>query len=83
MEEMFLGCGNLVSFDLSFFDTSKVKDSLSQNRAQTVADYIISKGIPASSVTPVGFGSARPVDTNDTPAGRARNRRVEVHLSVY
>lgn len=54
---------------------------LSQKRAKSVVDYIVSKGIPADSVTYEGFGETRPVDTNATPEGRARNRRVEIRIN--
>jgi outer membrane protein OmpA-like peptidoglycan-associated protein len=51
---------------------------LSQNRAKSVADYLISKGIPSSSISTEGLGSAAPVVGNDTDGGRALNRRVEI-----
>ncbi len=50
---------------------------LSQGRTQAVVDYLISKGIDAGRLKAVGYGESRPVDTNDTEEGRARNRRVE------
>ena len=49
---------------------------LSQRRAEAVMAYLISKGVPASSLTAKGFGPDFPVDTNATAAGRANNRRV-------
>lgn len=52
--------------------------NLSGNRAKSVAAYLVSKGIPASSITSEGFGSAVPVAGNDTEEGRAMNRRVEL-----
>ncbi len=48
---------------------------LSKNRAQTVYDYVISKGISASRLSHHGYGETRPRATNDTEEGRARNRR--------
>ncbi|GIV37878.1 MAG: hypothetical protein KatS3mg032_2257 [Cyclobacteriaceae bacterium] len=50
---------------------------LSQGRTQAVVDYLISKGIDAGRLKAVGYGESRPVDTNETEEGRARNRRVE------
>jgi hypothetical protein len=50
---------------------------LSQNRAEEVKKYLISKGIAASRMTAVGYASSRPLATNATVAGRARNRRVD------
>ena len=52
---------------------------LSQDRAAAVRAYLIRRGVPAGQLTAHGFGSANPLDSNSTPAGRARNRRVELH----
>jgi chemotaxis protein MotB len=53
---------------------------LSQKRAETVAQLLISKGLPAAQVAARGHGDANPVASNATPAGRAQNRRVEITL---
>ena len=50
---------------------------LSQKRATAVQNYLISKGVEASRLKSFGFGDTKPVDDNKTPAGRAKNRRVE------
>lgn len=50
---------------------------LSQRRANAVRDYIIAHGIETERLVAVGYGESKPVDTNDTAEGRARNRRVE------
>jgi OmpA-OmpF porin, OOP family len=50
---------------------------LSQRRAQAVVKYLTDKGIPVERLDATGFGPDRPVATNDTPEGRAQNRRVE------
>jgi outer membrane protein OmpA-like peptidoglycan-associated protein len=55
--------------------------NLSDNRANSVRDYLIQQGIIASSVRARGFGESRPVATNDTAAGRQENRRVELIVS--
>jgi OOP family OmpA-OmpF porin len=52
--------------------------TLSQNRAESVAKYLISKGVSPVRVSATGYGESRPVDTNTTKAGKARNRRVEL-----
>jgi peptidoglycan-binding protein ArfA len=54
---------------------------LSSNRAKSVADYLISQGVPRDHVTSKGFGSADPIAPNNTPAGRAQNRRVVIAIS--
>jgi outer membrane protein OmpA-like peptidoglycan-associated protein len=50
---------------------------LSQRRAASCRSYLVSRGIAESRLTAEGFGPDRPVDTNDTDAGRQRNRRIE------
>ncbi len=54
--------------------------TLSENRARTVMNYLVSRGVPASRVRSQGFGETMPVTTNDTPEGRAKNRRVEIKI---
>lgn len=51
--------------------------ALSQSRSQSVVDYLVSKGIAVGRLAAKGFGESKPIDTNDTDAGRANNRRVE------
>jgi outer membrane protein OmpA-like peptidoglycan-associated protein len=51
---------------------------LSRQRAQAVVEYISAKGISPDRLEPIGRGETSPVDTNDTPEGRQRNRRIEV-----
>lgn len=51
---------------------------LSQRRAQTVRDYLVSRGIADDRVSSQGFGSTRSVADNKSPEGRANNRRVEI-----
>lgn len=54
---------------------------LSQKRAETVMQYMISQGVNPSLVSAQGFGEKDPVASNDTPEGRAQNRRVELTLA--
>ena len=54
--------------------------TLSQNRAMTVMNYLISRGVPAARVRAQGFGETMPVASNATVDGRARNRRVEIKI---
>jgi OOP family OmpA-OmpF porin len=56
---------------------------LSQDRADAVRQYLVSNfGVNPEKVSSVGYGEARPVATNETPAGRTRNRRIDlvIHL---
>jgi chemotaxis protein MotB len=54
---------------------------LSLKRAQTVANFLVSQGVNASLISARGLGDADPVASNDTPQGRAQNRRVELTLA--
>ena len=54
---------------------------LSGNRAKAVADYLVSQGLAADHVTSSGAGSAKPIASNDTPEGKAQNRRVEITVN--
>jgi len=58
-----------------------LNQQLSERRAATVGDYLVSRGIAADRVVKQGFGYSRPVASNDTADGRAQNRRVEIVLS--
>jgi chemotaxis protein MotB len=54
---------------------------LSLKRAQTVANFLISQGVKPNLVQTRGLGDADPIAPNDTPQGRAQNRRVELTLA--
>ncbi len=51
---------------------------LSEQRAESVREYLVDQQVPANAVTAFGFGNSRPVATNDTAEGRQQNRRVEL-----
>ncbi|HET6702617.1 MAG TPA: OmpA family protein, partial [Gemmatimonadaceae bacterium] len=51
---------------------------LSRDRANSVRTELVAGGVDASKIAAEGFGETRPVATNDTPAGRQQNRRVEI-----
>ncbi len=55
-------------------------DQLSTARAKSVAEYIVSLGLPTSRITYKGYGKRNPVATNSTPEGRAKNQRVEMKV---
>jgi outer membrane protein OmpA-like peptidoglycan-associated protein len=54
---------------------------LSQQRADTVRDYLVQQGLAADTLTAVGMGKADPVADNSTNEGRQKNRRVEIIVS--
>jgi OOP family OmpA-OmpF porin len=54
---------------------------LSERRAQSVADYMVNKGVKASAITVSGRGEASPVASNASSEGRAKNRRVDASFS--
>jgi outer membrane protein OmpA-like peptidoglycan-associated protein len=55
--------------------------TLSEQRANGVRDYLAQQGLDAGTITAKGFGTAMPVASNDTPQGRQQNRRVEIIIS--
>ena len=59
--------------------TAAVNNRLSQARAEAVRAYLVSKGVHLERMIARGYGLANPVATNTTAAGRAQNRRVELH----
>nr|WP_297788412.1 OmpA family protein [uncultured Allomuricauda sp.] len=60
--------------------SESLNQKLSEERANSVRDFLIDKGIDASRLTAIGYGEAKPIATNNTRAGRAQNRRVEINL---
>lgn len=50
----------------------------SQRRAEAVSAWLVDRGVDAGRLTPVGRGEADPIAENETDAGKAANRRVEV-----
>ncbi len=54
---------------------------LSQGRANSVMSELVARGIAKGRMTAKGYGPDRPIDTNETPEGRANNRRVEIHIT--
>ncbi|MES2356311.1 MAG: OmpA family protein [Pseudomonadota bacterium] len=53
---------------------------LSQNRANAVAVYLGGRGIQSQRIQTFGMGASQPIASNDSPAGRAQNRRVEIKI---
>jgi outer membrane protein OmpA-like peptidoglycan-associated protein len=61
--------------------TDEYNQRLSEQRADSVRDYIVQQGVPGAGVTATGLGKDGPVASNDTAAGRQQNRRVELVVS--
>jgi outer membrane protein OmpA-like peptidoglycan-associated protein len=79
----------LASYNQTFIDVYGHTDStgndainvpLSQNRARAVSDYLSSRGVALARIGTQGFGSSRPIASNDTEQGRQENRRVEIKI---
>jgi outer membrane protein OmpA-like peptidoglycan-associated protein len=58
-----------------------MNQTLSENRADSVRDYLVQQGVATNSVSAKGFGNTLPVASNDNSAGRQQNRRVELLVS--
>jgi outer membrane protein OmpA-like peptidoglycan-associated protein len=58
-----------------------MNQTLSENRAGSVREYLVQQGVAANSVSAKGFGNTLPVASNDNSAGRQQNRRVELLVS--
>ncbi len=58
-----------------------MNQTLSENRADSVRDYLVQEGVATGSVSAKGFGNTSPVASNDNSAGRQQNRRVELLVS--
>ncbi|MBX3272717.1 MAG: OmpA family protein [Sandaracinaceae bacterium] len=56
---------------------ARANQRLSEQRARAVREYIVSRGIDGGRIESVGLGDEQPVAPNDTPEGRAQNRRIE------
>ncbi|WP_298394490.1 OmpA family protein [Sphingobium sp.] len=55
--------------------------TLSERRAQSVADYLVSKGVQSARLATRGYGESQPIASNATEEGKAANRRVEIKIA--
>ena len=62
--------------------SDEANQKLSEARAKTCYDYLVSKGVAASRLSYAGYGESKPVATNDTKAGRDKNRRTEFEMHI-
>ena len=72
--------------EISGHTDSQGKDAynldLSDRRAKSVRAYLVSKGVEANRMDAIGYGETKPIDSNNTANGRAKNRRVEFNILV-
>jgi len=60
--------------------SERYNQTLSERRARTVMNYLVARGISASRLQTMGYGETKPIADNNTPAGRAMNRRIEFKI---
>lgn len=60
--------------------SEEYNQSLSERRAESVGDLLVSMGVPGTRITQVGYGEMQPIADNETDYGRSQNRRVEVAI---
>jgi OOP family OmpA-OmpF porin len=60
--------------------SSVANQKLSEDRANAVKNFLIEKGIKAENITAKGFGESKPIGSNKTKAGKAKNRRTEIKV---
>lgn len=81
----FLNANQSVEIEISGHTSSEGNDDynqkLSQERASSIATYLVNKGIAASRIKAKGYGESKPITTNDTEEGRKLNRRVEIKIT--
>jgi len=79
----------LASYDQTYVDVMGHTDStgsdaynqtLSQRRAQSVADYLAARGVAGARMGIRGYGESQPIASNDSDTGRSQNRRVEIKV---
>ena len=60
---------------------TSTNQKISDKRANAVKKYLVKKGVDGNRLEAKGFGESAPVDSNNTRAGKANNRRVEINLN--
>jgi flagellar motor protein MotB len=76
-----LAPGARLRVDVEGYTDSAADRATSEGRAEAVQRILLSQGLPGNLVSAHGLGDARPLASNDTPAGREQNRRVEIVIS--
>ena len=70
----------LVQGHASSDGSSSFNQKLSEQRAESVKNALIEKGVDSSRLEALGFGEDKPMASNDTPSGRKSNRRVQLSM---
>ena len=78
--DMLIASGEMVTIEghTDSIGPAEYNMGLGQRRADSVRDFLAAQGVPLENMTTVSYGETRPVAPNDTPEGRALNRRVEI-----
>jgi outer membrane protein OmpA-like peptidoglycan-associated protein len=61
--------------------SDEYNQKLSENRADSVKNFLVTQGVQQTNISSTGYGKAKPVADNSTPSGRAQNRRVQLVVS--
>lgn len=62
--------------------SDEYNQNLSERRAYSVASYLNNRGVAASRISTIAYGESRPVASNSTASGKAKNRRVEIKINA-
>jgi len=60
--------------------SDQYNQKLSEKRAESVKNYFVAGGVAAGRISSRGYGESKPIATNETPEGRAKNRRIEIKV---
>jgi len=74
------GNPQILKVEIEGHTDSTESPSLAKQRADVVIAYLVAKGVASGRLAAVSYGATRPLDTNATADGRARNRRIEFHI---
>jgi len=70
----------VVSGHTDSIGSKEYNQKLSELRAKAIADYLLQRGVSQDRISYIGYGDSRPVESNATSEGRAKNRRVEIKI---
>ncbi len=80
--DIFPNCNVIIEGHTDSFGGDDMNLILSEDRAKSVKDHFVNRAkMPAANVDAVGYGETRPVANNETPQGRAKNRRIDIRIA--